>query len=600
MYGWMGKCAYIELSTQKVEIINTNEALIKKFLGGSGIGIKLLFDLLSPRIDPLSPSNILIFATGPITASRIYGTGRHAVITKSPLTGYIGDATSGGYFGAYLKKAGFDYILISGKSEKPIYLEINDGSISFHKADDLWGLGTKETIKQLKSHYGKKSGVAAIGPAGENKVLFATIMNDEINAAGRTGVGAVMGSKNLKAIVAVGDRSIEEAKPDELDKLLDKMNARITWSPMLGHALKEFGTSALVNLINESGILPTKNFEYGVYEYAEEISGENLRDKILISRRTCYNCPVACKRVTKTKNAEGEGPEYETIVNLGSMLMINNIEQIAELNYLCNDLGLDTISTGGTLATYLELSELGKVPEKVEWGDFEKIKELLINIAYRKGIGNHLADGSKRLAERFGAPEVSVNVKGLEVPAYDPRGAFGMALSYATSYRGACHLRSWAISFEIIGVPNLVDRFSIIEKPALVKYTQDLSAVYDSLVMCKHYGIEFDEDYLALMLTYVTGVQYTKEDVLKIGERIWNLARLFNLREGMKKEEDMLPKKFEKPLPSGPAAGKTIPFDIMLKTYYNVRGWTEDGIPSNKKLSELGLVKEGEIVGRAG
>lgn len=597
MFGWTGKSAYIDLSTNKIKVIDTDSTLVKNYLGGSGVGIKLLFDRAPPKIPPFSPMNPLIFATGPLTASRVFGTGRHSVITKSPLTGFVGDATSGGFFGAYMKKAGFDYIFIIGVSNSPIYLQLHDGKVKIHDASDFWGLTTKETIKELKKEYGNKSGVAAIGPAGENKVLFATVMNDEINAAGRTGVGAVMGSKNLKAIVATGDFEVKEAKSKELDEIMDKIKARMTWSPMLGRSLKEFGTSALVNLINESGIMPTKNFEYGSFEYAENISGESLKDTILISRRSCYNCPIACKRVTRTKNASGEGPEYESIVNLGSMLLIKDIQEVAELNYLCNEMGLDTISMGGTLATYLELSEQGKVKEKVDWGDYEAIKQLIIDTAFRRGIGNDLAEGSKRLSKKYGAPEVSVNVKGLEVPAYDPRGAFGMALSYATSYRGACHLRSWTIAFEIIGVPHLIDRFSIVEKPSLVKYTQDLSAVYDSLVMCKHYAIEFDEDYIALLLSSVTGVDFSKERVLLIGERIWNLARLFNLREGLTRKDDSLPPKLRKPLKEGPAAGKEIPFEVMLDTYYQVRGWTKEGIPTKDKLNELGLGKEGEEIG---
>ncbi|MGQ4832530.1 MAG: aldehyde ferredoxin oxidoreductase family protein [Candidatus Asgardarchaeia archaeon] len=597
MFGWTGKSAYIDLSTNKIKVIDTDSTLVKNYLGGSGVGIKLLFDRAPPKIPPFSPMNPLIFATGPLTASRVFGTGRHSVITKSPLTGFVGDATSGGFFGAYMKKAGFDYIFIIGVSNSPIYLQLHDGKVKIHDASDFWGLTTKETIKELKKEYGNKSGVAAIGPAGENKVLFATVMNDEINAAGRTGVGAVMGSKNLKAIVATGDFEVKEAKSKELDEIMDKIKARMTWSPMLGRSLKEFGTSALVNLINESGIMPTKNFEYGSFEYAENISGESLKDTILVSRRSCYNCPIACKRVTRTKNASGEGPEYESIVNLGSMLLIKDIQEVAELNYLCNEMGLDTISMGGTLATYLELSEQGKVKEKVDWGDYEAIKQLIIDTAFRRGIGNDLAEGSKRLSKKYGAPEVSVNVKGLEVPAYDPRGAFGMALSYATSYRGACHLRSWTIAFEIIGVPHLIDRFSIVEKPSLVKYTQDLSAVYDSLVMCKHYAIEFDEDYIALLLSSVTGVDFSKERVLLIGERIWNLARLFNLREGLTRKDDSLPPKLRKPLKEGPAAGKEIPFEVMLDTYYQVRGWTKEGIPTKDKLNELGLGKEGEEIG---
>ena len=325
----------------------------------------------------------------------------------------------------------------------------------------------------------------------------------------------------------------------------------------------------------------------------EEISGEALKERILINRHSCYNCPVACKRETKTKNKHGDGPEYETIINLGSMILVKTIEDVAELNYMANEMGIDTISLGGTLACACELSELGKLPEKIEWGNKERFEELIIKIAKREGIGNDLAEGSKRLAEKYGVPEAAMQVKGLEVPAYDPRGAFGMALSYGTSYRGACHLRGWAIAFEVIGIPNLVDRFSPVEKPALVAYLQDLAMVYDSLVLCQHYGMEFDEEPLAAILSAVTGVEYTKESVLQVGERIWNLARLINIKRGFGKRDDMLPKRFLEPLKEGPSKGKIIPYEEMLLQYYEVRGWDQEGVPKPEKLEELGLVEGG-------
>ncbi len=586
----MGKTLWIDLSKQKVEVRELEKSFAVKFLGGSGFGIKWLYDLLPRGTDPFSPQNPLIFATGPLNGTRVYGAARHSVISKSPLTGTVFDATSGGFFGVFMKKAGFDAIVISGKAEKPIYLMIFDGKVEFKDARELCGLTTKETIREIRKREGARVFVSAIGPAGEHLVRLASIMNDEAHTAGRGGLGAVMGSKKLKAIAVTGSQPIEEAKPEVLDELLEIMKVRITWNPILGNALREIGTAALFNVINEWNLLPTKNFQLNSFEKAEAISGDTLREKILIRRAGCYNCPIACKRITKTKRMQGDGPEYENLVNLGSMLLIGNIEDVAELNYLCNELGMDTISTGGTLACALELSERGLLPAKIRWGDAEALKKLVVDMAYRRDIGDLLAEGSKRMAERCGAPEVSMNVKGLEVPAYDPRNAFGMALTYGTSYRGACHLRSWAIAFEVIGVPNLVDRYSIFDKPALIKYTQDLTMIYDSIVMCQHFAVEFSEEPLSKMLSAVIGFEYPKEELLKTGERIWNLARLFNLREGFTRKDDMLPERLLKPTPQAP--GKEVPYEELLNAYYEVRGWDADGRPLPETLERLDLVDE--------
>lgn len=587
----MDSILHIDLSAEEVKKMTVGKEIYYKFLGGSGLGIKMVYDFVDPKIDSLNPENVLIFATGPLTGSRVFGAGRHSIISKSPLTGTIFDATSGGFFGAFMKFAGYDAIIIKGKAKKPVYLYINEDEVEIRDADYLWGKTTNETIATLEKELGKKFKISAIGPAGENLVKYAAIINDPTHAAGRGGLGAVMGSKNLKAIAVFGTKKVSEAKPKELDKYLENMKVRVTWNPVLGRALRTYGTSALLNLINELGMLPTKNFNEGYFKDAKEISGEKLTEKLLVSRKSCYNCPVVCKRVTKTKNKSGDGPEYETLVNLGSMLYLSDIEKVTELNYLCNELGLDTISTGGTLACALELHEKGKLDYNMDWGDFDSLSKLIEKIAFREDIGNDLAEGSMRLAIKYNAQDVAMHVKGLEIPAYDPRGAFGMALTYGTSYRGACHLRSWTISFEVIGVPNLLDRFSVIEKPSLVAYTQNLAMVYDSLVMCEHYGIEFDEEPLSYLFNSVTGLNYTQSDLINVGERIWNLARLYNIRVGFTKKDDMLPRRLLTPLEKGPAKGKKIPYEAMLREYYNVRGWDENGIPTENTLKKLGLEK---------
>jgi len=593
LYGWIGKALHVDLTEKKIKELELDKEVLKNYLGGTGLGLKILFDNYDLNLDPFDPRTPLIFAAGPLTGSRMFGAGRHSVVSFSPLTNTVSDGLSGGFFGAEMKFAGYDAIIIVGRSESPVYLYIEDGTVEIRDTSSLWGKCVGEVIHELTSELGRKFKIATIGPAGENLVRFASIMNDRMHATGRGGLGAVMGSKKLKAIAISGSKRVQEADVDKLMKLMeDVIKIRMTWNPALNRSLKIFGTSALVNVINAAGLLPTKNFQKGVYEYAEDISGEALRERILVSTHSCWNCPVVCKRETKTDKAKGDGPEYETIVNLGSMILVKRIEDVAELNYLANEMGLDTISLGGTLACACELSDLGKLPERIEWGNVEKFKDLIVKIARREGIGNDLAEGSKRLAEKYGAPHVAMQVKGLEMPAYDPRGAFGMALSYGTSYRGACHLRAWTISFEVIGIPMLIDRFSAAEKPPLVAYLQDLAMVYDSLVLCMHYGNEFDEEPLADVLTAVTGVDYSKEELLKIGERIWNLARLINVKRGFNRKDDMLPSRILQPLDEGPSAGKKIPYEEMLNIYYEVRGWDKNGVPTNEKLRELGLIGE--------
>jgi len=594
MNGWNGKFLRINLTKNTIKTWMPNQDLYYQYLGGTGIGMKIIYDQKRHLVDAFDPQNLIIFAAGPLTGSKVYGTGRHSVISISPLTNTIFDATTGGYFGAFLKFTGYDGIIIEGASEKPVYLYVNEDNVELRDASHLWGMNTNETITTLEKEIGKNFKFSVIGPAGENKVRMAAIINDPTHAAGRGGLGAVMGAKKLKAIAVYGTKKVVEADTQLLKRHLDNMKVRITWNPVLGRSLRDYGTAALLNLINELGMLPTKNFQEGVFELATKISGESLRETILTGRKTCYQCPIGCKRVTKVNGRSGDGPEYESIVNLGSMVMLGDIRKVTELNYLCNDLGLDTISMGGTLACAAELSEIGALPEKVNWGDFEVLSKLIKDTAHRKDFGNDLAEGSRRLALKYGHPELSMSVKGLEMPAYDPRGAFGMAISYSTSYRGACHLRSWTISFEVIGVPNLLDRFSIIEKPSLVAYTQNLSMVYDSLVMCQHYGVEFDEEPLSYLLTAVTGKNFTQSMLIEIGERIWNLARIINIERGFTKEDDSLPSRILTPLENGPAKGKRIPLNAMLEQYYSVRGWNSDGKPTLEKLKELNLVSSKE------
>ncbi|MDI9620134.1 MAG: aldehyde ferredoxin oxidoreductase family protein [Candidatus Nezhaarchaeota archaeon] len=588
MAGWWKKLLRIDLSRKTITVEEVKDVVLKEYLGGSGFGAMWLYENTRPGVEPLSPDNAVVLAVGPLTGSRVYGTSRASMITRSPLTMTLFDSTCGGVFPTYFKRCGLDALIIQGASSKPVYIYLNEGCGEVLPAGDLWGLKTKEAVLELRKRHGFNCSAVAIGPAGENLVRMASIADDNGHAFGRGGVGAVLGSKKVKAIVASGTKTVEEAKPEKVDEMLENMKVRITWNPYLWGALRNLGTSALLTVINDWGLLPVMNFSEGFSESAEKLAGEELT-KFVVGRRGCYNCPIACKRVTKIGETKGDGPEYESIVNLGSMLGISDLGDVIELNHLCNDLGLDTISMGGTLACLIELATLNKVNIDLMWGDSEKVKALIIETAYRRGIGNDVAEGSLRLARKYGMIEASVSVKGLEVPAYDPRGAFGMALSYATSYRGACHLRSWTISFEVIGTPNLVDRFSVLEKPALVKYTQDLAAVYDSLLVCKHFAVEFNEEPLSSLLSAVTGLDFSKEELLAAGERIWTIARLFNIREGFTGRDDVLPPKLQAPLTKGPIAGRVPPIQDMIKEYYSVRDWDSQGIPSRKLLDRLNL-----------
>jgi aldehyde:ferredoxin oxidoreductase len=588
MAGWWGKALRVDLTKREVNVEVLRQDVLKMFLGGTGLGAYWLHEHLSPGVEPLSGDNVIVLASGPLTSSRVYGTSRATLISKSPLTSTFFDSTCGGLFPTYFKSTGFDLVVICGASQEPAYIHVYDDGAEILPARDLWGLRVTETIQELRKRHGYKCSAIAIGPAGENLVRLASVMGDGGHAFGRGGLGALFGSKKLKAVVASGSKRVEEADSERLEELLDNMRTRITWSPYLSRTLKDFGTDALLTVINDWGLLPTMNLKRGFFEEADRLSAEELA-KLVVGRRGCYNCPIACKRVTKTDKVVCEGPEYESIANLGCMLGVDDLRDVAEMNHLCNELGLDTISMGVTLACFLELVEKGKIELNLKWGEADKLKELISETAYRRGYGEELAEGSLRLAKKYGEEGLSMSVKGLEIPAYDPRGTFGMALSYATSYRGACHLRSWTIAFEVIGVPNLVDRFSSFEKPSLVKYTQDLAAVYDSLVMCKHFAVEFDEEPLSAMLSAVTGVEFSKEELLMVGERVWTLTRLFNLRGGFSAKDDILPGRLLTPLAVGPTAGRAPPLGQMLREYYAVRGWDPNGIPTRECLAKLGL-----------
>ena len=588
----MGKVLRIELSRKKTSSQPLTKEQTELFLGGRGLGVDILFRELPRGTNPLSPENKMVFATGPLTGTGAPTSGRYSVITRSPLTGTIFDSNSGGHFGVQLKRSGWDAVVVEGKAEKPSYLWIRDESIEIRNADHIWGSNTHTTEDTVKSETDKEAKVACIGPAGERQVLISAIINDKHRAAGRGGVGAVMGSKNLKAIAVLGTHETMIANREEFTAAARVGLEAISKNPVTKDSLPNYGTAVLVNVINEIGALPTMNFRRGYFEDADAISGETIRERIFEKRVACDACTIACGRETKIpgRDRHGEGPEYETIGAFGAACGVRDLEAITEANYLCNEYGLDTISTGSTIACAMELSDTGHLTSGPRFGDSEAMVNLVKMIGERTGIGNELAEGSFRFAERHGHPEFSMSVKALEIPAYDPRGIQGMGVAYATSNRGACHLRAYMTSPEVLGNPALIDRFKIDGKASLTILLQNISAATDSMVLCRFSQFAMNPEHYARLLRAVTDIPFSARDLMDIGERIFNLERIFNVREGFGREADSLPKRvLETPLPEGHSKNVTVALDPMLDEYYRLRGWTSNGIPTINTLSELKL-----------
>ncbi|BAA30116.1 aldehyde ferredoxin oxidoreductase [Pyrococcus horikoshii] len=603
MFGYWGKILRVNLSDGTIKEETFNEEFAKKWLGTRGFGIYFLLKEMDPKIDPFSPENKLIFATGPLTGTSAPTGGRYMVITKSPLTGYIAMANSGGYFGAELKFAGWDAIIVEGKADHPVYIYINDENVEIRDASKVWGKLVSETERMLKEEVGDKHvQIASIGPAGENKVRFAAVMNNGHRAAGRGGVGAVMGSKNLKAIVVRGHKRVEVADKGKFMEVIREKIEKLRKDPVAGGGLPKYGTAVLVNIINEHGLYPTRNFQTGVFKYAYEQSGEAMAAKYLVRNKPCFACPIGCGRVNYLPSiGETEGPEYESTWALGANLGINDLASIIEANHFADEYGMDTISLGGTLATAMELYERGLIKQEdiggeneppFRFGNTEVLHYWIHKIAKREGFGDILAEGGYRLAEKFNGLEYFMGVKKQELPAYDPRGAEGHGLGYATNNRGGCHIKQYMISPEILGYPYKMDPHDISdEKVKMVILFQDLTAVIDAAGLCIFTTFGLGADDYTDMLNAALGWDFSTDDYLKIGERIWNAERLFNLKAGLDPlKEDTLPKRFlEEPMPEGPNKGHVVRLKEMLPRYYKLRGWTEDGRIPEEKLKELGL-----------
>ncbi|TAJ44955.1 aldehyde ferredoxin oxidoreductase family protein [Methanofollis fontis] len=598
MKGYANRLLYVDLTGETVRPGPYPDDLKRDYLGGRGLGVRLLSEMIDASTEPLGPENVLIVASGPLSGSGVPLGSRFDVITRSPLNGTITSANSGGFFGKELKRAGVDGIIISGRAKRPTYLWIHNGETELRDGSAHWGKRVSETVQDIENEtMGPKTEVFCIGPAGENLSPIASIMNETFRSAGRGGVGAVMGSKNLKAIAVRGEGTIEVADREALDEVNAAARAKLRENPVTGKGLPTYGTAVLVNIINEHHILPIKNFQSAHDPEASTVSGEELADRYLKSKKCCYSCMVCCGRQSEIDGVEGDGPEYETVWAFGPNLGCHDLGMAIRANNLCNELGLDTISIGGTLATAMEMTERGYADAGIRFGECEKVEDLITAIGLRQGIGDELAEGSYSFAARHGHPEVSMTVKRQELPAYDPRGLQGHGLAYATSVRGGDHVYGYMISPEVLGLPEALDPFTSTGKAEWTKIFQDLTAAIDASGICLFTSFALTAEDYATLIRGVTGMEITADDLMRIGERIWNLQRLWNLRAGYTKADDTLPHRLlTEPLREGAPAGRVWEREPLLSEYYAVRGWDEDGVPTAKKLAELGISTFGAAV----
>ncbi len=593
---YAGKILRVNLSTQeiKTESLNFDDAV--KFIGGRGLGTKILYDEGIATVDPLSKDNKLVYLTGPMTGTATPTAGRYMVITKSPLTNMIACSNSGGIWGAMLKYAGWDGIIVEGKSEKTMYLNIVDDKAELLSAEKYWGMTTEDLDDTLKEVHPKCS-VLNIGPAGEQQSLLACIMNDKDRAAGRSGVGAVMGSKNLKAItVSASKRSVTVADAEALKLANSESLKIIKENGVTGEGLPTYGTAVLVNVINNVGAYPTRNWQESYFDAADKTSGETLKEKLLVKQGFCHRCPIGCGRVIKLNGKQIGGPEYEPIWAYGANCGVDDLEAISEANFWCNEYGLDAISTPCTIAAAMELYEKGLITDAdcdnvpLVWGSGKAIVEWTKRMGQGQlPLSKLMANGSYRLCEHYGCAELSMSVKKLEMPAYDARGIQGIGVTYATSNRGGCHVRGYTVAPEIVGLPEQLDRTATEGKAFWVKIFQDLTAVIDSMGLCLFSSFALAAPQYVDMLNAATGTKHDVEGLLKVGERIYNIERLFNKDAGMKPEDDTLPPRLLKEaVKNGPSEGMVHKLDVILPLYYQERGWV-DAFPTKETLQRLDL-----------
>ena len=598
MFGWIGAFLKIDLSKSKAVAEQYDESLALNFLGGRGFAVKILWDTLKQGTDPLSPENKLIFAAGPLTAIGLPNSGKLVVASKSPLTGGYGDGNSGTWAAVNMRKAGYDALIIEGKAQTPVILHIKDKACEFVDAKDFWGLNSFETHEQLSKKYSRTAGIVSIGPAGENLIKFATIVSQEGRAGGRPGMGAVMGSKNLKAIVIEGSSSIPLADPNEMKKLAADGYREVLAKPLYAF-WKRQGTMSTVEWSQENSALPTFNYRQGVFDRAEEIGGFAM-EKIKIANRGCPQCNMTCGNVVKDSEGKDSELDYENVIMLGSNIGLGNLAQIATLNRMADEFGFDSISLGNVLGFAMEASEKGLIAEKIRWGQFEETKALINDIAYRRGLGAVLAEGVRAASAAIGngSSDWAMHVKGLEVSGYDCHAAPGMALAYGTSSIGAHHKDAWVITWEIKAGRGNYDEEKV---DYLIKTQLIRGGLFEALTVCRfpYNSLGFELEWYQKYLRAATGIEFSLEQLNQISDRILNLMRAFWVREYKEKwtrDLDVPPMRwFKEPLTEGTLKGSMLDFkkyNDMLNTYYEKRGWDERGIPKKPTLERLGLVDE--------
>jgi aldehyde:ferredoxin oxidoreductase len=611
---FVGQILRVNLSSGVISTENLDPQWARLTLGGAGLATRYLFDLTSPGIDPLGPENVLIFMTGALTGTPSASASRYSVVAKSPQTGIWGQSNSGGFFGPALKRSGFDGVIFEGVSPEPVYLLILDGEAQLRKASHLWGLTVPECDDQLQSEVGQPVTVACIGPAGENLVRYAGIMNNKHRSAGRSGMGAVMGSKRLKAIVCGGKRRISLHDANEFEQVSKRQNEFMDES-ILKIGFDTFGTNMIADMVNVRGGYPTRNWQYGTFDQIENVNAQAMTEQVLVKGVRCFACPVACGRGTeirqgKWQGVHGEGPEYETTNTLGAMCGVDDLNAITMANYRCNEYGLDTISAGASIAFAMECYQRGILNRDqtggitLEWGDADLVVNLIEMIARREGIGDLLAEGTRRMAESLGggSEHFAMQVKGLELPAYDPRAAKITGLGYVTASRGGDHMNGYIQGPTFIDIPFLIVDESSIRDP-YVANPQDARVlidmenalnVLDALGGCKFMGVLLSVNEIVDLVRAATGWDFDVDEFRQCGDRLQTMARAYSIREGLQREQDTLPGRLMlDPLPDGPAQGMVLDqpsLEKMKDSYYEMRGWdVTSGIPTPKKLQELGL-----------
>jgi aldehyde:ferredoxin oxidoreductase len=583
--GYKGKILAVDLTAGKVTVDPLTDELAERFVGGRGLATQLFMERVDPRVDPLSPGNAIVIATSPMVGTQAITAGRGHMVFKSPLTGFIGSSNSGGDWAVFLKRAGFDAVILTGRAAKPTLIRIDESGVRILDASDLWGKDVHETTSMIEARETVPCRVLCIGTAGEKQSRFSDVLNERNRAYGRGGTGAVFGSKNLKAIVVSGKDETTVQSPDKFQSILEQIRHCLRAVPVTKRILRDLGTAGLVKLINQMDMLPHNNFRDTVHDPKDldGMCGEAIAEKILVKSGGCFHCPIACQRHTKVGGVSGEGPEFETLVLMGPLCGIYDLEAVTRANYLCNRFGLDTMTYGGTMAAAMELYEIGAITSKdtggieLKFGNAKALEELVEPTALRQGFGEILSEGSYRLAEHFGHPELSMSVKKLEIAAYDPRASFAQALGYMTSPTGACHLRGgYSVSYAFFAGAKEVPRFSIRRAPGTVRMVQNVGILQDSLGICRFTGFAIGMEMWARLLSATTGGAFSTDKLDGIAETVATMERRFNVGAGLTSKDDTLPPRF---LNEGIKIGGEVVrltaqnAEKMKADYYYLRGW---------------------------